>query len=417
MAMRERHALHYLERAMELESAVLANTQPVTEGRVRRLYLEIDNLRGAIAWLLDHDPIEAARLASALDEYWFRFGYFAEGRAWLQRALDRAPGMPRAVRRRVLDTSGWLAYQQGDLAEAERRLAEAAPLHRASGDLQSYAWALGRLANVALARLEPDRARELLEEARRAGREIGDQLIETAATSDLGRVLIITGEIDRAEATLREAVRQHRARPGTIGAAVSSLFLGSALVAGGKMQEAARSYAEAMEIFVAAGDWANVARCAEGIASAVVGADPAAAARLLGATTAIRDRLGHPVDGEDQPAVERTLTQARERVPERVFAAAWSDGQALAWDAVAREAAAIAAGRVDDGAVETAGGLTQREHAVLALLVDGRTDAEIADALFISRRTAATHIQHIYRKLGVASRAEAAGIAIRRGLA
>jgi non-specific serine/threonine protein kinase len=288
-------------------------------------------------------------------------------------------------------------------------------MHRASGDLLSHAWALGRLANVALARWEPDRARALLEDARQTGREIGNPLIVTAATSDLGRVLIATGEIEQAEAMLREAVRQHRERPGTIGAAVAALFLGSALVAGGKMREAIRSYASALATFVEADDWANVARCAEGIARAVVARDPATAVRLFGATTAMRERLGHPVDGEDRPAVERAMAEARERLPERAFLAAWSAGQQLAWDALAREAAAISATPIDAGTAPLA--LSEREREVLALLVEGLTDGEIARELAISRRTAATHVRHIYDKLRVTSRAEAAAYAIRRGLA
>lgn len=50
------------------------------------------------------------------------------------------------------------------------------------------------------------------------------------------------------------------------------------------------------------------------------------------------------------------------------------------------------------------------------LLVEGLTDPEIAAALFISRRTA-THIRHIYDRLGVSSRSAAAALAIRHGLA
>ena len=61
--------------------------------------------------------------------------------------------------------------------------------------------------------------------------------------------------------------------------------------------------------------------------------------------------------------------------------------------------------------------MTPREREVLSLLVEGMTDPEIGAALFISRRTAATHVRHIYDKLGVSSRAEAAAAAIRRGLA
>jgi DNA-binding CsgD family transcriptional regulator len=62
-------------------------------------------------------------------------------------------------------------------------------------------------------------------------------------------------------------------------------------------------------------------------------------------------------------------------------------------------------------------GLSAREIEVLRLLTAGRTDSEIADVLFISRRTAATHVRHIYDKLGVSSRAEAAAWAVRHDLA
>lgn len=53
---------------------------------------------------------------------------------------------------------------------------------------------------------------------------------------------------------------------------------------------------------------------------------------------------------------------------------------------------------------------------MLRLLAAGYTDREIADTLFISHRTANVHVAHIYEKLGVHSRAEAAVEAIRRGL-
>ncbi|MCC6756163.1 MAG: DNA-binding response regulator [Solirubrobacterales bacterium] len=47
----------------------------------------------------------------------------------------------------------------------------------------------------------------------------------------------------------------------------------------------------------------------------------------------------------------------------------------------------------------------------------GRTDQQIADALFVSRRTVTTHASHIHPKLGAANRAEAAALATRAGLA
>jgi DNA-binding NarL/FixJ family response regulator len=61
-------------------------------------------------------------------------------------------------------------------------------------------------------------------------------------------------------------------------------------------------------------------------------------------------------------------------------------------------------------------GLSPREHEILGLLAEGRTQAQIAGALVISSKTVATHIQHILGKLGVNTRAQAVAMAFRRGL-
>jgi DNA-binding CsgD family transcriptional regulator len=63
-----------------------------------------------------------------------------------------------------------------------------------------------------------------------------------------------------------------------------------------------------------------------------------------------------------------------------------------------------------------AAGLTAREAEVLRLLVEGRTNAEIAEVLFISPRTASTHVSRIFEMLGVSSRAAAVSYAHRHGI-
>jgi DNA-binding CsgD family transcriptional regulator len=53
---------------------------------------------------------------------------------------------------------------------------------------------------------------------------------------------------------------------------------------------------------------------------------------------------------------------------------------------------------------------------VLELVADGRSNGQIADALFISRKTASVHVSNILAKLGVSTRGEAAAVAHRNGV-
>src|SRR5262245_53430403 len=61
-------------------------------------------------------------------------------------------------------------------------------------------------------------------------------------------------------------------------------------------------------------------------------------------------------------------------------------------------------------------GLSRREHEVLALISEGRTNREIGERLFISQKTVGVHVGNILSKLGVSGRVEAAAVAIRLGL-
>jgi HD-GYP domain-containing protein (c-di-GMP phosphodiesterase class II) len=61
-------------------------------------------------------------------------------------------------------------------------------------------------------------------------------------------------------------------------------------------------------------------------------------------------------------------------------------------------------------------GLTAREVEVLRLLARGLSNKEIAQQLVISRKTAGTHIEHIYAKTGATNRAQASLFAVKRGL-
>jgi DNA-binding NarL/FixJ family response regulator len=91
-------------------------------------------------------------------------------------------------------------------------------------------------------------------------------------------------------------------------------------------------------------------------------------------------------------------------------------------DSTAREDATAAAtlerlgipARVTGPAVP--GGLTTREAEVLALVVAGKSNREVAAALVISEKTVARHLANIFAKLGVSSRTAATAFAFEHGL-
>jgi DNA-binding NarL/FixJ family response regulator len=60
--------------------------------------------------------------------------------------------------------------------------------------------------------------------------------------------------------------------------------------------------------------------------------------------------------------------------------------------------------------------LTQREHDILALLSEGRSNRSIAQNLYLSEKTVKAHLAAIFRKLGVTNRTQAAMMAVQMGV-
>jgi DNA-binding CsgD family transcriptional regulator/tetratricopeptide (TPR) repeat protein len=71
---------------------------------------------------------------------------------------------------------------------------------------------------------------------------------------------------------------------------------------------------------------------------------------------------------------------------------------------------------VDGSGPDPLAALTRRERDVLALVAEGRSNREVAEALFISEKTASVHVSHILAKLGVSSRVAAGAVAHRLGV-
>jgi DNA-binding NarL/FixJ family response regulator len=128
----------------------------------------------------------------------------------------------------------------------------------------------------------------------------------------------------------------------------------------------------------------------------------------------LRDRFG---EGLPIIFVSATRTKSYDRVGGILIGADDYLAKPLSPDEVVarvrRLSERVAAARPRSNA---AAALTSREREVLRLLADGLDQPEIAQQLFISKKTVATHIEHILSKLGVRSRTQAVAVAYRDDL-
>jgi HD-GYP domain-containing protein (c-di-GMP phosphodiesterase class II) len=127
------------------------------------------------------------------------------------------------------------------------------------------------------------------------------------------------------------------------------------------------------------------------------------AGRILAAADAYH-AMTEPRPYREARSAEAAAAELRSGVRQALL-----DGDAV--DAVLR-----AAGHPARRRREWPGGLTNREVEVLRLLVRGLSNKEIAEQLVIARKTAGSHVEHIYTKIGVSNRAQASLFAVKHGL-
>ncbi|OCB23789.1 transcriptional regulator [Mycobacterium intracellulare subsp. yongonense] len=127
-------------------------------------------------------------------------------------------------------------------------------------------------------------------------------------------------------------------------------------------------------------------------------------ARLLGASAAIRERMGHARFALYQEGYDSAVAAIREGLGQNAFEASWDEGAALSTE----EAIAYAQRGRGERKRPSSGwkSLTPMENDVVRLVREGLGNKEIGARLFISPRTVQTHLTHVYSKLGLTSRVQ-----------
>ena len=393
-------------------------------------------LRTAHALLLCGRVHEARRLgdAAARELGDAAYGLAEEARAhaalrmWLEDhedALDALTRQAEVARRRgalgplpqILDTLAAVEFRLGHWLEARIHSTESLDLAEATGQRGQAGSTLTTLARLEAASGDEAACRAHVEEALRLARRTGNGMVEAWALSALGLLELGLGRTDEAVAALEHLARggsRVTTPPGS--AAVSwSTDLAEAYVRAGHHEEAER-LAAVLVAAVTECDLARVRAAAARVQAIVAEADafeqlfaeslrqyeavtlPFERARTLLALGERRRRARRRL--EARPPLREALVEF-----ERLGAAPWA-ARARAELQTTGERARIAPAPL----VET---LTPQELQVAVLVGRGMTNREAAAAVFVSPKTIEAHLGRVYRKLGLRSRTELAGVLAR----
>jgi ATP/maltotriose-dependent transcriptional regulator MalT len=408
------------DRPLTATAAGLAALAEACVGRVA----EAESHRAEALALVDAltDAELATRLAAA--------GYLATAELYLDRygeatahaghGLDvaRATGQMSPT---LVPTLMTALFMCGRLAEASQLLDGAIESARSSGIPQAVAWTLVNHANALMASGDADAALACAEESFELTQRIGERFASAWSGLMVAAASLPAGDPARAAAALVQgAGGQELATIPANWRVLGLQLLTRCHLALGRHEEARESLALAEATAGSLGlplarAWAHRAAAEVALAAG----KHAAAAEQAVASADCAERAGAVIE----EALSRTLAgQAfalggdRERAVaelQRAATALDACGAPRLRDAAERELRKLGRpvhrrsrkGSADGAGVDT---LTEREHQVAALVVDRRTNPEIAAELFLSLKTVETHLRNIFRKLDVSSRVELA---------
>jgi ATP/maltotriose-dependent transcriptional regulator MalT len=321
----------------------------------------------------------------------------------------------------IMPMYGTSLWVQGRMAEACEVLDGAVEAARLIDNVQGTAWNLFNLSFAAVAGGDVDTALAAAHEARALAGELDSAMLAGHAAWAAAAAMYERGDAaGAADLLLAETGGEElSAIPGGW-RTVALELLTRALLAAGRREAAERTGAHA-------------AACASAVGL------PMAASMAGLCQTALRMRAGDPA-GAVEPALDAAArleevgngyyaAVARLRAGQALRLAGDADGARMQLRRAAASFDAYGSGRLRAEAEQelrrlgeriqrrtrSAGGdgvgsLTARELEIARLVVDRRTNAEIAEALFLSPKTVETHLRNVFHKLGVSSRVDVARV-------
>jgi predicted ATPase/DNA-binding CsgD family transcriptional regulator len=435
--------------------------QADSSGWSERIDLEVLNLRQAFTWSQSGAvPIEIAYLlASNLWQFWQARGFYREGLAWYQALLNRTDGVAADVLARSYHNAGGMAQHLHDFELAMEYSKKARELYRQGGDWNAVAqemcfigWIYERMRQYTEAQRMAEEALALFQNTKsETGNE--DYFGISIARLLLGDLAFLQGDYEEAMNQVAESLALCQKSGNILGVNRRRTRLAHAWISKGDLVYGCELLRESIQASRGTGDrWITVMILSGLILLETAQARWLQAAQCLGAANAFHDEFGAQFWPVDQLIFEKHQTLVQLKLDESSFVSAgekglaigtdvnaaldfaWSSLKALEkdlqldvdkWDAsVTVDAAAVKAAHSAKRVARTANqvnrqaydGLTTREREVAALIAKGKSNAQIANDLYLGIRTIEAHVTKIMNRLGYNSRTQIAIWADRKGL-
>lgn len=454
-AVRDRHAVWRHALTCDIERACFG---PDSSEVLQRHLSTIDDWYQAIEWSIERgENGRAIELFIDFNPHLSNLPWEVAGH-WARRIEPMLvdPALDPVIVIRGFIEMGRVAYGAGALETSDQHFTRAAEDARRIGNADLLAIALKGHGATLRGLTEVDRATSLLVELRALSTTVSDPVASYASSIELGAQAMVRGDLESAWNDFQCALSVAR-RAGAHEQEGNALhFLGYVAAMRGDLETARDAFQRSIRLLANGPDTQRLA------ALHGLGRTELLAGRIGDAYNALRESLAGRTRRRERLQMRLILTDlalvalsaGRPRLAGEWFGAADLDDSMLStrrffadrWiEAVARTRAELGddaftrardRGRLSglDEAVAAAlafaaptqlssdaeqaasAKLSAREVEVLGLLVQGASDRQIAEALFISPLTATRHVKNILRKLGVGTRTAAAMLAVRKGI-
>jgi DNA-binding CsgD family transcriptional regulator len=390
-----------------------------------RMRADLDNVRAALAWVFARgDNRRAIRIVGNLWAVWAFSAQGSEGRRWIDRTLPLladSDAEPAEIWR-FYHSAGMLAWSQNEARLAAERHRRAFDVATEMNDPGKQATSLMWSSQAAWYQGDYYRMIELANQTLEY--QPAAPTFAAGATNLLGVAYMRLGQLDDAERELQLALQEQSRYSQSRGVIWTLQLLADLCRQRGEPIAAARYLRESLPLALETENHWAIFEALSGLISVALSLgwtnetlELLASAELIQISFAVLPREGTWLTDADRTRLKASLRDDDlRRLAERAAGLSLEQVVTRA-EAIARaiesgeaQPAPRAAGPTDASA-ETFD-LSPREHEVLALMVQGNTDRQIGDALFISHATARTHVGHVLQKLDARNRA----VAVRKAL-